>query len=114
MSSGSDEQGPPGDATSSFTLGVFEACIGQPFRIALSDGEIELSLAEAKSIVAGRAEPAAGERKPFSLLFRGGPPDRYLPQATYSLEHAALGALPIFLVPLGPDQQGMRYEAIFT
>ena len=30
------------------------------------------------------------------------------------LGHAELGSLGIFLVPVGPDAEGMRYEAIFT
>jgi hypothetical protein len=30
------------------------------------------------------------------------------------VRHAQLGAMEIFLVPIGPDEGGMRYEAIFT
>ena len=36
----------------------------------------------------------------FSLLFSG-PPGTPLPQATYSVAHPELGALAIFLVPIG-------------
>ncbi|MFN7117495.1 MAG: DUF6916 family protein [Saprospiraceae bacterium] len=28
--------------------------------------------------------------------------------------HPNIGELYIFLVPLGPDAEGMRYEAVFT
>lgn len=52
-------------------------------------------------------------RRPFSLVFR----DRdktHLPQKIYRLEHDGLGSLEIFLVPIGPDSQGMRYEAVFA
>jgi len=49
----------------------------------------------------------------FALLFRG-PLPGWLPQRTYHLRHAALGELEIFLVPLGPDVQGFRYEAVFN
>jgi hypothetical protein len=31
----------------------------------------------------------------------------------YRLEHPELGVLDIFLVPLGPEEGRMRYEAIF-
>lgn len=55
----------------------------------------------------------AGRREPFSLLFRG-PRSPYAPQGTHRLEHDRLGTLDIFLVPLGPDGAGMRYEAVFT
>lgn len=38
----------------------------------------------------------------------------YAPQGTYLVEHEQLGAHDLFIVPLGPDQNGMRYEVIFT
>ena len=50
---------------------------------------------------------AAG--RPFSLVFRGGPSPP-LPQRIYRVQHEALGALDIFLVPIATD----RYEAVFT
>jgi hypothetical protein len=53
-------------------------------------------------------------RQPFSLEFLGPVSSHYLPQHIYRLEHAQLGVLEIFLVPLGPEQGRMRYEAIFT
>ena len=37
-----------------------------------------------------------------------------LPQAIYRLEHAALGAMDVFLVPIGRVADGIRYEAIFN
>lgn len=55
----------------------------------------------------------AGRREPFNLLFRG-PRSPYARQGTHRLEHDRLGTLEIFLVPLGPDATGMRYEAVFT
>jgi hypothetical protein len=63
-------------------------------------------------------EVSAGEahgptRQQFSLVFRGGPPSP-LPQQILRVEHDRLGALDIFLVPLGPDEHGQRYEAVFT
>ena len=61
----------------------------------------------------GGTGPDGAERRQFSLLFRG-PVDPFLPQRTYRLEHAELGALDVFLVPIGPDSEGMRYEAVFA
>ena len=60
-------------------------------------------------------EPPAGSsrRRSFSLIFRG-PPAPVLPQRIYSLEHSALGRLDLFLVPIGPAEGGMQYQAIFT
>jgi hypothetical protein len=37
-----------------------------------------------------------------------------VPQGIYRLEHASLGSFEPFLVTIGPDAVGMRYEAVFT
>ncbi len=77
--------------------------------------------------IAGAAEPIALElvevnagghgprraSRPFSLVFRG-PRSPLLPQAQYRLEHEAMGALDIFLVPIALDAQGLSYEAVFN
>ena len=49
----------------------------------------------------------------FSIVLRTPQSNTYLPQHIYSVEHARLGKHQIFLVPIGPDESGMRYEAIF-
>ena len=54
-----------------------------------------------------------GREQPFSLLFRG-PLRPLLPQQITTLEHDTLGVLEIFIVPVGPDEYGQRYEAIFN
>jgi uncharacterized protein DUF6916 len=61
------------------------------------------------------AEPPAGspQRRPFSLIFCE-PGGAYLPQRIYSIEHSAFGRLDLFLVPIGPGEGGMRYQAVFT
>lgn len=47
----------------------------------------------------------------FSLLFRG---EVELPQATYSLQHAELGDVQLFLVPVGLVDGHFEYESVFT
>lgn len=85
------------------------------FRIAFSDGQVELRLAEVQELPRATAAPSReAARTPFSLLFVHSGATFYLPQRIYTLEHAALGAIEIFVVPLGPDARGMRYQAIFT
>lgn len=50
----------------------------------------------------------------FSLYFRG-PASENLPQATYRLEHAALGEFSLFLVPGRADESGqVVYEAVIN
>jgi hypothetical protein len=46
-------------------------------------------------------------------VFRG-PGDVLLPQRIYRMEHEEIGVFDLFLVPIGPDEIGLRYEAIFT
>jgi hypothetical protein len=89
------------------TLAHFEPLVGDEFRIA-EPQPVELELAEARS-----AGDWPGGREPFRLLFRG-PRDPLLPQSIYRLEHAGLGALEIFVVPVARDAERTSYEAIFT
>jgi hypothetical protein len=49
----------------------------------------------------------------FSLLFRG-PLTAQCKQGIHSLRHEKLGSLDLFLVPIGPDAHGMRYQAVFN
>ncbi len=49
----------------------------------------------------------------FSLVFRG-PAAPILPQTIYQLEHAVIGLFNIFLVPIGRDNLGVNYEAVFN
>ncbi|MEA2297908.1 MAG: hypothetical protein QOF77_844 [Solirubrobacteraceae bacterium] len=93
----------------SFSLETFAELADRDFRLRRGDGEVlPLSLSEASQV--GQAPP--GGRASFSLLFRG-PPAPILPQRVYALEHAELGAFELFLVPLEPDGDGARYEAVF-
>jgi hypothetical protein len=76
-------------------------------RFALDDGGdgLELELVEVTELGAAMPE----RRAPFSIVFRA-LDGRTLPQRIYRLEHAELGALELFLVPIGPGE----YEAVFT
>lgn len=49
----------------------------------------------------------------FSLFFQG-PLAPYMPQAIYKLQHAELGSLEIFLVPVAKDKDSFQYEAVFN
>ncbi|HEX7243461.1 MAG TPA: hypothetical protein VF263_24465 [Longimicrobiaceae bacterium] len=94
-----------------FTHDTFAPRIGEPFVIHLDDGSaVETRLSEAQ--VFGR-QAQEGGRSAFSLLFHG-PAHPVLPQRIYRMENEGLGAFELFLVPLGPDGRGMRYEAVFT
>ena len=90
------------------TAATFEPHVGTTFTIEAAPAGVPLVL-ESVTTLADRP----GGRDPFSLLFRG-PAEPLLPQSIQRLEHAELGALEMFIVPLGCDAGQTRYEAIFT
>lgn len=49
----------------------------------------------------------------FSVLFTG-PVSPWLTQGTYTLNHTQMGQLDLFIVPLGPRDDRMTYEAVFA
>jgi hypothetical protein len=87
-------------------LDTFAGRIGEEFRI----GDVRTTLVSATQV---GDRPGPTGRKPFALEFAG-PPGSVLPQSIYRLDHAELGALDIFLVPVASDAEGVRYEAVFT
>jgi hypothetical protein len=92
-------------------IGDFFERVGEGFRVPFAEGSIALTLVEVTNLA--RADHAGPRRAPFSLIFRG-PSAPCLRQRIWPLEHEALGRLDIFLVPIGPDPSGMRYEAVFN
>ncbi len=72
---------------------------------------VELELVEVQGWMNQSWEQTGMER--FSVFFAG-PPDLLLPQHIYTLEHEQMGTFDIFLVPVGRDASGLRYEAVFN
>lgn len=101
--------------TAWFTYDDFAGRVGDQFRLALPEGpSLTLVLAEVTAgPAAGGEGPDGATRQQFSLLFRG-PADPQLGQGVWELEHDELDELALFLVPLGPDADGPRYEAVFA
>ena len=85
---------------------TFAPCVGQTFEAVLTDGRVPLTLAEVRPL--GAARPGT-TREPFALVFHCEPTVR-LPQHIYRLEHATLGEMEIFLVPVAAGQ----CEAVFS
>ncbi len=88
----------------------FAKCLNQTFRIRHGGQDHETELIVVRNLGAAGREDG---RESFSLIFRGAA-DLALPQGNYRVSHDDLAAGEIFLVPLGPDQEGMRFEAIFN
>jgi hypothetical protein len=92
--------------------GDFAGHLNTVFRLHIPSGErLELVLVEVTPHPHLPAGPA--RRRGFSLLFRSALPGA-LPQAIYRLDHEALGALELFLVPVGLREGGVCYEAVFN
>ena len=86
----------------------FDACVGSTFRIHASEERKEtVKLAEVTTL------RTVESREHFSVIFCGGP-EQHLPQKIYRMEHETLGTMELFLVPLGPGDQGMLYQAVFA
>jgi hypothetical protein len=78
------------------------------FRLTSVEPALELRLVEVE------ARWGSGPRRePFSLIFLG-PREPVLPQRIYRLEQEDLGPMELFLVPIGRDGSGTRYEAAFN
>jgi hypothetical protein len=102
--------------TESLTCEQFAQHLGSVFQLLmLSKAPLQLKLVEATPYQAHFApqDRESATRSPFSLVFQG-TLEIELPQKIYTLEHAQLGKLDIFLVPIARKQDGMRYEAVFA
>lgn len=90
------------------TVDHFQALHGATFRLRWADADVPLVLEEVTSL-----GQRPGHRDPFSLVFRG-PADVVYPQRMHHLSNDEFGEAEIFIVPVGADQQGVLYEAVFV
>lgn len=89
----------------------FSKHLNTKFRTGLDAEEVDLELVVVKGYSARPGDQEGMER--FSVFFTG-PANPVLPQQTYPLSHDAMGTFDIFLVPIKPDGEGSRYEAVFN
>ncbi|HSU16258.1 DUF6916 family protein [Longimicrobium sp.] len=95
-----------------FTIETFQPRVGELFRVIVDEKqEMQTRLSEVSPW--GHEEAATRKRHPFSLVFHAAP-NAVIPQQIYRVENANMEAFDCFLVPIGPDAAGMRYEAVFT
>ncbi len=93
----------------------FVKWLHQKYEIHHHGATLEVELTECRTLP--NPGPKGAQRVPFAVIFRG-PLQPVLPQRIYKLEckleAGSVGPLEIFIVPVGPDGVGMRYEAIFS
>ena len=100
-------------AIADLTVDVFAPLEQQTFQFHYGAAEpAPLLLLSVKAGPASHARP--GGRVAFSLVFRAGSREFYVPQGTYALEHPQIGSPEIFFVPIGPDDAGMLFQVIFS
>lgn len=99
-----------------FTTDTFSGLVGQRFEVVPDHGHpFVMVLSECLQVGAMPSEDLglSVRRAPFSLLFHAGR-DVVVSQQICRMRNRYLGEFSMFIVPLGADQRGMRYEAIFT
>ena len=90
----------------------FSRHLNTSFLVPLGESQrAELKLVEVSGYEKTENETQGMER--FSLYFEG-PPETFLPQGIYTLEHEQMGTQAIFIVPIGGSAEGFRYQAVFN
>lgn len=95
----------------SLTAETFRPHIGKAYRLVPAEGEaVDASLAT----VTDHPDADNEHRAPFSIVFVAAGPSS-LEQGTFRVEGEGAEPIELFLVPLGPsdDGAGMQYQAVF-
>lgn len=93
------------------TSETFAPHLGDSFELAPPHGDpitVELTSCEADQ---SWSDPDT--RAPFSLIFHSSA-DVIVPQQICTLRHPTVGDLELFVVPIGPDTRGFRYQVVFS
>ncbi|HEX2296263.1 MAG TPA: hypothetical protein VHN37_13270 [Actinomycetota bacterium] len=92
-----------------YELSSYEPLVGDVFRLEFADHPpVDLTLVDAAP---GPWQRPEGGKTAFRLEFSG-PAQPLLEQRTYRMEHAALGPVDLFIVPLAQDGERSTYEAV--
>jgi hypothetical protein len=94
------------------TCAVFEQHLDSTFRIGRGADTVDMVLVEATSLKSDKG-PNPNTRDPFSIVFRA-PQGTSIDQKIYEIKHDQIGEFSLFLVPIGPDDKGMLYQAVFN
>jgi hypothetical protein len=99
-------------ASDEFTIERFLPRVGQVFNVMPEGAEpVPILLSEITRLATDGSRIRT--RMPFSLVFHA-PLGVRLEQQIYRLENPEMEPFDCFLVPIGPDPFGMRFEAVYT
>ncbi len=91
-----------------WTRDVFAQQVHTPFQVHNAVGS-----AITVELVQLTDAPSSPKTESFALLFRG-PASAFLDQGAYEFQHEHMGTASLFIVPVGRDQTGYYYEAVFN
>lgn len=99
------------------TLERAQQLVNTQFQVTIADGDsVEMKLIDALPFEMPR-RPVRGSRQPkrapFAIYFLG-PHDPILPQHMYHFRSASVELTNLFIVPIGRDEEGTEYEAVFA
>ncbi len=93
-----------------FLFDDFNSCLDQPFTLVSNGSPHPLTLISVDKLT---NTATVGGREAFSIVFRGNS-ELILEQQIYRINNDTLGDMELFIVPVGPDDKGMCYEAVFS
>jgi hypothetical protein len=95
-----------------FTIERFLPHVGDVFHVVVAEAQQTPILLSEITRLAADAD-ARRRRQPFSLVLHA-PAGTLLEQQVYRIEKPGMDPFDCFLVPIGPDQNGMRFEAVYA
>ena len=90
------------------TKSVFEKHLNSEFQV--QNGSGGTIAAELIEVSEGRCTP---KQEQWAILFRA-PKETPLQQSMYQFKHSEMGKFELFIVPVGEDEGGYQYEAVFN
>jgi hypothetical protein len=90
------------------TKGMFQENLNTRFSL-IAEG-LQPCAVDLVEVADGYSTP---KQEQFSLRFRGDRANIY-PQRIYAVKHDSIGEFELFLVPVGRDDSGTFYEAVFN
>jgi len=100
--------------TDTLNHAFFFAQLEQLFQVNLDSEKVILKLIKLDLYSNNGKEKPEQSCESFSLVFRG-PREQQLQQGTFFLDNDTLTeSVAVFLVPIGPDDHGLCYEAVFN
>jgi hypothetical protein len=99
------------------TLESAQPLIDTVFQVTVDDGAtLEMKLIDVAPFDLPRRAPRGSKqptRAPFALHFLG-PYEPILPQRMYDFRSETANIAGVFIVPVGRDEEGTEYEAVFS